>query len=84
MAKIRDFLLVVVFSGTLLALVLTISRPILIPPGASNVTNLSWGWREFDYKDARYIQSPLGYMVVVHDSKASVKRIIDVVERLAE
>lgn len=67
----------VVFAGVLLAIILFVARPVLIPPGATNVISLEWGWREFDYKDARYLQSPMGYMVMVQDHKASLNRVLN-------
>ena len=80
MKKIREFIATAVFAGIVLVIVLTIARPILIPPSATNVVNLEWGWREFDYKDARYVQSPMGYMVMVRDHKASLDKVLDLIK----
>ncbi len=80
MQKVREFLLAVLFAGIVLAIVLVIARPILIPPGADDVTPIGWGWREFEYKDARYIQSPLGHMTMVRDDKASLDRFLELLK----
>lgn len=84
MKTMKNFLAAIVLAAICLGLVLIFARPILIPPGATNVTHIGNGWREFDYKDARYVQSPLGHMTVVYDSKASLNKIIDTVKKVTE
>ena len=85
MKTVKSLLAAILFAGLMLLLVLTISRPILIPPGAKNVVSLEWGWREFDYKGSRYIQSPMGYMAPVKpDHVGQVLDIIDEARKRVE
>lgn len=53
------------------------SRNLLIPPGATNVVSVGRGWREFDYKNCRYLQSPLGHTVPVRDIEGSINHLLN-------
>jgi len=78
MKFVRDFLATVLFALATLALVLILSRSILIPPGSKNVTDIGMGWREFDYKGSRYIISPIGY--IAPSNPDHVGQVLEIIE----